>query len=124
MVSWDKSTVIRATAWGMVLLVINLSLLRLPATTTQIPDGDKLIHLITYMLLCYWFLHAYWQKPYWILWGLILLGTTLECLQSFTSYRQFEWLDLLMNITGVVVAHLLFNYIHLKINFLLVLKTK
>lgn len=76
---------------------------------------DKLSHLVVYMLLFWLLLLAYGKQ-----WSLTSLGILLiffsgliEVAQSFTGYRQAEWLDLLANIVGILVAALFYKALKL-----------
>lgn len=113
-----KNWIIRSIGWALVIMVVSLSLIQLPATLNAIPNSDKLIHLSTYFLLTYWFLHAYPKQLMLTVVGFILMGVALELLQSMTDYRFFEWLDIAMNVSGVIIAHILFNHSQCKIKWL------
>jgi VanZ family protein len=96
--------------WLTLCLVAVLSMLAVPGQ--QIFHGqDKLSHLVVYMVLFWLLLLAYGKQ-----WSLISLGILLACFsalievaQSFTGYRQAEWLDLLANILGILVAVLFYK---------------
>ena len=91
--------------WLTLCLVAVLSMLAVPGQ--QIFQWqDKLSHLVVYMVLFWLLIMAYGK-----LWRLMSLGVLLaffggliEVAQSFTGYRQAEWLDLLANIAGILVA--------------------
>jgi VanZ family protein len=93
--------------WLTLSLVALLSLLAIPGKQV-FQWQDKLSHLVVYMLLFWLLLLAYGKQ-----WSLISLGILLvffsgliEVAQSFTGYRQAEWLDLLANMVGILVAAL------------------
>lgn len=96
--------------WLILCLVAVLSMLAVPGQ--QIFQGqDKLSHLLVYMILFWLLLLSYGKQ-----WSLISLGIFLACFgavievaQSFTGYRQAEWLDLLANIIGILVATLAYK---------------
>ena len=104
----NKNTFIRTIGWVMVVMVIVLTLIKLPTTQRAIVGGDKILHLSCYFILTFWFLHAYPKKLSNVLLGFIAMGSVLEVLQSLTIYRYFEWLDLCMNTTGALIAYWLF----------------
>lgn len=91
--------------WLTLSLVALMSMLAIPSK--QIFQWqDKLSHLVVYMVLFWLLIMAYGK-----LWRLMSLGVLLaffggliEVAQSFTGYRQAEWLDLLANIAGILVA--------------------
>ncbi len=105
-------------AWLMLGALVLFSLIRLPAVMPTVPSGDKWLHLISYLGLSYWFLHAYAAQPVKVMSGLMLLGAVLELLQSLTPYRHMEWLDLLMNVLGVGIATSLFCSLKLQVSWL------
>ncbi len=113
-----KLRLTRFFGWLMVAAVVMLSLLRLPDTAIQVQGSDKLLHLLTYMALCYWFFHVYPNKTRHIMIGFMLLGTVLELLQSLTPHRYVEWLDWVMNLTGVVLSWVTYNLLKIQIKFI------
>jgi VanZ family protein len=100
--------------WLTLFLVALLSLLAIPGKQV-FQWQDKLSHLVVYMLLFWLLLLAYGKQ-----WSLISLGILLvffsgliEVAQSFTGYRQAEWLDLLANMVGILVAALSYKALKL-----------
>ena len=114
----NKLRLTRSLGWLMVAAVVMLSLVRLPETNIQVQGGDKLLHLCTYWVLSYWFFHVYPNKTWHIIIGFVLLGTVLEFLQSLTPYRYLEWLDWVMNVTGVLLGWVTFHLLKIQINFI------
>ncbi len=114
-----RSGILRAIGWLMVVGVIVLSLIQLPATPEAIPGSDKLLHLVSYFLLSFWFFHTYFKHKITIISGFMLLGFCLEILQSLTPYRFLEWLDMLMNATGVLLACVVFWQLKIRVKWLL-----
>ncbi|WP_223786964.1 VanZ family protein [Marinicella meishanensis] len=110
---------LRFIGWLMVAGVVVLSLIRLPATPLAVSGGDKLLHLGTYAILTYWFLHTHPARPLAIVLGFMGLGTALEGLQTLTGYRYLEVMDWLMNVTGVVLAWLVFYGLRWRIKYLM-----
>ncbi|MCX7553293.1 VanZ family protein [Marinicella sp. S1101] len=115
----SKKNWIKLIAWLMTVALVVLSLIKLPQPQTQIPHSDKWLHLSSYCFLAYWFYHAYHAFKYRITAGLIALGIGLEWLQALTPHRYFEWLDMLMNVTGVLLAWLLYHGLKLRLKTLL-----
>jgi VanZ family protein len=96
--------------WLILSLVAVASMLAIPGKQA-FQWQDKLSHLVVYMLLFWLLLLAYGKH-----WSLISLGVLLaffggliEVAQSFTGYRQAEWLDLLANIVGILVTAFLYK---------------
>ena len=104
------SQIFKLFFWLALCLVAVLSMLAVPGQ--QIFQGqDKRSHLLVYMILFALLLLAYGKR-----WSLISLGILLACFsglievaQSFTGSRQAEWLDLLANILGILVAALFYK---------------
>ena len=104
------SQVLKLFFWLTLCMVAVVSMLSVPGQ--QMFQGqDKLSHLIVYMVLFWLLLLAYGKK-----WSLMSLAILLACFsalievaQSFTGYRQAEWLDLLANILGILVTALFYK---------------
>ena len=111
----NRFLVIRSLAWLLLLGLVVLSLVPIPAPPTDLPNSDKWLHLFSYLVLAYAFLHAYPLRPGRVLIGLLGLGMALESAQTLTPHRYFEGLDLLMNVTGVLLASGLFLVLHLRV---------
>jgi len=68
-------------------------------------ESDIFAHLFTYLLLMLWFSNLYPVAIHRRLAGsFIVLGMTLEILQGFSGYREFEFVDILANSTGIMTA--------------------
>lgn len=95
--------------WGMVVLVAILSLIPSPQVLGPLTTSDILIHLLAYSTLMLWFGCIYLSGRKYLLLGLILIliGVILELLQGMTSYRCFEYKDMLVNGLGVLLGWLL-----------------
>ena len=91
--------------WGMVLLVIYLSLTpRPPPLGLQL--WDKASHTLTYLALTYWFAQLHERRLVVVL-GVLALGGGLEIAQGYTGYRQASGLDMLANGIGVSAGWLI-----------------
>lgn len=94
-----------AIGWGLVALVIVLSLL--PAS--RLPDAglnDKLGHLLAYFALMAWFGQIHGARPAPVL-ALLGLGAGLEVAQGLSGYRDMSGLDMLANTGGIALGWLL-----------------
>lgn len=101
---WAALTLITLTA------ITLLSLWPL-ATLPSIPGTDKTHHLIAYALLM---LPVALRKPdKWIVLGLFFMAYSgaIELIQPYVN-RYGEWLDLLANITGLVLGALIAGLIN------------
>lgn len=75
----------------------------------QVPGGDKWHHALAYFA-CMFFWGQWLQVPTQRLklaGVFILMGALIECLQGLTTYRSFEWLDLVADTLGVTMGWLL-----------------
>ena len=95
--------------WGMVFLVAVLSLIPSPQVLGPMLPSDIVIHLLAYSSLMLWFGCIYSTGRRYLLLGLelILIGIVLEFLQGMTSYRSFEYKDMLVDVFGVLLGWLL-----------------
>ena len=95
--------------WGMVFLVAVLSLIPSPQVLGPMLPSDIVIHLAAYSSIMLWFGCIYSTGRRYLLLGLelILIGIVLEFLQGMTSYRSFEYKDMLVDVFGVLLGWLL-----------------
>lgn len=103
---WNHLRLWQALSWGLLLTVVSLSLLPLPHSGIDVPEGDKWMHLLAYasLALCFgqWARDA--RQRLIQAAGLISLGGVLEWLQGLTGYRQADLLDLFANALGVLIG--------------------
>jgi len=94
--------------WGLVCLVIYLSLATAPVEL-PLEQGDKLSHVLAYLVLMSWFanLYASPRDRLGFALGFVLLGVGLEFAQGFVGYRSFETADMGANAVGVALGWLL-----------------
>lgn len=105
---------------AIAITIIYLSCFKPPTTSLEkIPDIDKIVHCSMYcffsLLLWFEYLRTHHFSKKEISWhrliiGLILpiiLGCSMELVQKYlTSYRGFEWGDILANVCGAIIASL------------------
>ena len=93
--------------------IICLSLLKVPSLGVKVKNIDKGYHCIAYFTLALSWLFTFYNKPakkYIIVICCILFGILIEVLQStLTVYRMGDYLDVLANSLGVVIALFIFN---------------
>lgn len=103
-------TVYRVTFWCLLTVVAILSMVSLQSAQQIFDWQDKLHHILAYAVLFWFLLGAYGQQQ--TIWKLgILLAIFsgfIEIAQSYTGYRQAEFMDLLANITGILLVGLLY----------------
>ena len=103
---WNHLRLWQALGWTLLLIVISLSLLPLPHSGIDVPQGDKWMHLLAYASLALCFGQWARDQRQRIIQGcgLVALGATLEWLQGLTGYRQSDPLDLYANTAGVLLG--------------------
>ncbi len=96
--------------YGLIVLVVYLSLTSDPVQVdTGLPYQDKLLHLLAYFSISFWFMQLYHIKQHVFFWLAFFLGLGLlmEYLQGFDPARYGEAGDMVANALGVVAAMLL-----------------
>lgn len=95
----------QALGWLMISLVVLFTLLPDPPKPPVI-SWDKGQHLLSYVVLMFWFRIAFAPRIFWV--GFLVgLGVSLEFLQGWSGYRHFEYADMLTNSLGVLMGLLL-----------------
>lgn len=96
--------------YALVALVVYLSLTSNPVDTGLIfPYQDKVFHAFAYFVLMAWFAQIYHDRFHrnMIAVMFLIMGVTLEYLQSFDPNRFYEYGDMVANTMGVVIGLLL-----------------
>jgi VanZ family protein len=111
--------------WTLVALIVYLSLTPQPLEI-PVEQGDKLGHILAYLVLMSWFSNLFEGPADRVLCaaGCIGLAVGLEFAQRWTGYRSFEYADMAAGGAGVIVAWALApprlpNYLHSAERFLL-----
>ena len=72
----------------------------------SVPGSDKWHHALAYFVLMFcwgqWFTRPLTRLKLAV--AFIVMGALIECLQGMTTYRSFEWLDMLADAIGVALA--------------------
>jgi VanZ family protein len=91
----------RSLGWLMVLAVWLLSL---SPQAVSAPGGDKLHHFIAYFGLTLLFCQWHRSERHWLI-ALTFagMGIAIELIQPLSG-RYFSWLDMLANVSGVLLA--------------------
>jgi VanZ family protein len=93
-----------AIGWLLIAAVIVGSLIPAPVVAA-VAVSDKVMHAGTYFMLMVWFAGFCRRGLYpAIAVVLLALGLGLDLLQRLTETRSFEWYDIAMNSTGVIVG--------------------
>lgn len=96
-------------AWGLVALVIYLSLMPAPPQVLTFDWSDKFEHGLAYtsMSWCFCQLYRTGAQRIRVVVALIAMGIVIEILQGLSGYRFFEYADILANSVGVWAGFLL-----------------
>jgi hypothetical protein len=89
--------------WTLVGAIVVGSLVDVPVVGSELPQGDKLQHVLAYAIATAWFAQIAAGSRSLALHGLglVLLGLALEGLQALAPGRHVEVADLLANAVGV-----------------------
>ena len=71
------------------------------------PHSDQVMHLLGFGAVSLTARIAFTRAPAWLLWGTLLIFAPLSEVLQYTlvsPFRNFSWLDILANLTGVVLA--------------------
>ena len=94
--------------WLLVSLVIFFSLSPSQPDTTVFSHSDKVAHILAYAFIMLYFGCIYLPGGTYRRLGIgfILMGFVLELIQGLIDYRTMEYLDMLANLTGVLIGWL------------------
>ena len=93
--------------YGLTVLVLVTGLIPVSVGGFRLPGLDKVLHMGTYCTLCFFYLKLFPGSLIRVMGSLFLYGLFIEVLQGMTSYRSFEWLDLVANGSGLVLGEML-----------------
>ena len=103
---------IRLTFFLSIVLTSVFSFISIDLDLAKFLLQDKLLHMATFSFITFF---AYASKfdvnRFVILLGLIFYGLLIEIIQNYLSYRNFELLDLLFDIFGVLLGYLSWKYL-------------
>jgi VanZ family protein len=91
-----------AIGWLLVLTVIYLSLTPKPPQT-GVTFGDKIGHFAAYASLMFWW-HQVDRNVYRIALTFVLMGLSIEILQSLSGFREGDIFDMAANTVGVGIG--------------------
>ena len=94
-----------------------LSLVKLGNQPINFTYLDKIEHTLAYFVLCFLWLVSIKKKgmKFVVIIAVVLYGILLEVLQSvLTDYRTFDYMDMLANIFGTLLAFIAYRYIEKK----------
>ncbi len=93
--------------YSLIVLVVFLSLTSDPVQVdTGLPYQDKVLHILAYFALVFWFVQIYHVRQHVFFWVVFFLcmGLLMEYLQGFESERYAEVGDMVANVLGVAIA--------------------
>ena len=97
---WNVNNGLKVLSIALALIISLLSLIDSGENTIQ--HNDKLIHFSIYAILTYITLIASRKTNILVLLAtILLLGISLEFLQSMTGLRNFEYMDIIANSLGI-----------------------
>lgn len=90
----------------MVMFVVVMSVIDIPEQVGQAMLHDKFLHLIAYAGMMGWFTQLFRHDltRCVLLLFFVALGIVMECAQALVPQRQFEYLDMVANTSGVLLA--------------------
>jgi VanZ family protein len=91
--------------WAMVAAIVWLSLTPAPPSI-DVPQGDKLGHLLGYGTIMFWFGQLYVTRRARVAYalGFAAMGVALELTQRELGYRSYEVFDMYANALGVALG--------------------
>ncbi|MEQ1662058.1 MAG: VanZ family protein [Thiobacillus sp.] len=95
----------RVFGWLGIALTLLVSLTP-PLVHEGITHGDKLIHLIGYAILMFWWAQLIMQQRGRLALAVVVFGIAIEFLQGYTPNRQPDVFDALANSSGVLLGWL------------------
>lgn len=93
--------------WFIVISIIYLSVTPTPPDIySHILNIDKLKHVFAYFVLMGWFSQLYRNRNIRVSYAIVffIMGAILEILQGISQQRHFEYIDMLANGIGVMLA--------------------
>jgi VanZ family protein len=101
-------------AFTVTIGILYLSLIKVTnIPNLEVKNIDKIFHSFAYFVLATCWLFAYYKKPkikYIIITACVFFGIIIELLQTnLTAYRTGDFIDVLANAFGVLLALIFFN---------------
>ncbi len=92
--------------FGLALLVVSVGSVIDTGSSPAVTLNDKLQHVLAFGLLAFFARAAFPICPPWtrVLPGLLCYGLLMECVQGLLPWREFSLLDLVADLSGVVMA--------------------
>ena len=92
--------------WALGLCVVSDLVLALIPNPPEIPstDGIKTNHLLAFAVIMILGCYAFHPKKWRVILGAMAFGILIEALQLLTSYRNGQWIDVLVDLVGVLIG--------------------
>ena len=81
----------------------------LPVLALSFSLWDKALHAAAFAGLCLVGSWAYLNRPYSIMFGLLVLGGSIEIAQFSTGWRHMEFGDFVANAAGIMIGRIAFH---------------
>jgi hypothetical protein len=111
---------IPASLWAVLVIILSLTSPGFAAELrwTDLAGFDKIAHLLFYCVFALWVIYGFFRLPLrypfaglWTILICILFGVGMELLQGWMRVgRQFEYLDILANVLGVLIGYCIFKF--------------
>jgi len=106
-------------AIAVTLTITVLSLIKLGVQPISFTYLDKVEHAIAYTTLSFFWLLTFGltkKKILLVILICVIFGAFIEVLQKTTSYRTFDYVDMIANTIGVLIGYLIFIFFTKKNN--------
>lgn len=90
--------------WLLILGVFYGSLMPHPPQPLEFHAVDKVEHTLAYATLMWWFCQVYRVQRLRLFFAFASMGIGIEYLQGLTTYRTFDYADMLANASGALVG--------------------
>ncbi len=106
---------------GITLLIGILSLIEIDVQPLKLKYSDKFNHVVAYFSLTFMWLIALRKQQIKksIVISCVIYGVLIELLQLITTYRTFDYFDIIINIIGSLTGLLIFNIVEKKLTKML-----
>ena len=96
---------------AMLVLILGLSISKTPVPYLGMYNLDKVAHFLAYAVVGFWFLRLFQLRRYCLMTigVLVFAAISTEVAQAFIPTRQADFRDFLCNLTGIIVAYVIFS---------------
>lgn len=101
---WRAWYLWQCIGWLGIAAVVVLSLIPMPGPALPMDHSDKLLHVVTYGVLAFWFGQLHRGGWRWVFVGLLALGAGLELAQGWLVLRNADGWDLMADALGIALG--------------------